>query len=160
MENVLQVQANLPGYINVSGATSDTHLIALWLHQKARRSENTKNAYEYEIKRFLRVIDKPLRAVTVVDMQRYIERLESLNLTPASQARALSTVRSLFSFAQKTGYIPFNVTQAVELPKVPVTTEFNFITLQEAKALLEALQSNIRDYTPCSPHPQDRPSGI
>jgi len=146
MENVLQVQASLPGYVNVSGASSDDHLITLWLNQKARRSENTREAYEHETERFLSIVDKPLRAITVVDMQTYIHRLESLNLAPASQARALSTVRSLFTFAQKTGYVQFNVTQVIELPKVPVTTEFNFLTLNEAKALLEALRPNLRDY--------------
>jgi integrase/recombinase XerD len=147
MEKGLSVQASLPGYINVSGASSDDHLITLWLNQKGRRSKNTKNAYKHEIERFLSITKKPLRAITVVDMQTYIHRLESLNLAPASQARALSTVRSLFTFAQKTGYISFNVTQAIELPKVPVTTEFNFLTLNEAKALLEALRDNLRDYT-------------
>ncbi len=34
---------------NMSGATSDAHLIALWLEQKARRSQNTARVYEHEI---------------------------------------------------------------------------------------------------------------
>jgi len=80
-------------------------------------------------------------------MQGYMEHLEGLGLSDATQARALSTVRSLFSFALKVGYVPFNVTQAVELPKVPVTTEFNFLTEAEAQALLDALRPNLRDYT-------------
>ena len=138
----LQPQTN-----NMSGAASDSHLITLWLNQKARRSKNTRRVYEHEVTRFLDVIQKPLRAVTVLDMQRYMERLEGLGLAPATQARALSTVRSLFGFAQKTGYIPFNVTQAVELPKVAVTTEFNFLTQREAQKLLDALRPNLRNYT-------------
>ena len=105
----LQPQVN-----NVSGATSDTHLITLWLTQKGRRSKNTLRVYEYEVDRFFDVVGKPLRAVTVTDMQGYIKHLEDLGLAPATQARALSTIRSLFAFAQKTGYIQFNVTQAVE----------------------------------------------
>jgi integrase/recombinase XerD len=137
----LQPQIN-----NMSGATSDSHLITLWLTQKGRRSKNTLRVYEYEVNRFFDVVGKPLRAVTVTDMQGYIKRTEDLGLAPATQARALSTIRSLFSFAQKTGYIQFNVTQAVELQKVPVTTEFNFITKKEAQALLEALRPNLRNY--------------
>ena len=135
------------GNVDMSGATSDAHLISLWLNQKGRRSQNTKRVYEHEVTRFLDIVQKPLRAVTVVDMQGYMERLEGLGLSDATQARALSTVRSLFSFALKVGYVPFNVTQVVELPKVPVTTEFNFLTEAEAQALLDALRPNLRDYT-------------
>jgi len=143
--------ANTPAIVptapaNMSGATSDAHLIALWLEQKARRSQNTARVYEHEIGRFLEVVGKPLRAVTAQDVQRYMEHLERLELAPASQARALSTVRSLFAFALKTGYVPFNVTQVIEMPKVANTTEFNFITRDEAQALLEALRPNLRDY--------------
>ena len=129
------------GNVDMSGATSDAHLISLWLNQKGRRSQNTKRVYEHEVTRFLDIVQKPLRAVTVVDMQGYMERLEGLGLSDATQARALSTVRSLFSFALKVGYVPFNVTQAVELPKVPVTTEFNFLTEQKRR----------RSWTHCVP---------
>ena len=101
------------GNVDMSGATSDAHLISLWLNQKGRRSQNTKRVYEHEVKRFLDIVQKPLRAVTVVDMQGYMERLEGLGLSDATQARALSTVRSLFSFALKVGYVP-----ASEPPKL------------------------------------------
>ena len=143
--------ANTPAIVptapaNMSGAASDSHLIALWLEQKARRSQNTARVYEHEIGRFLEVVGKPLRAVTAQDVQRYMEHLERLELAPASQARALSTVRSLFAFALKTGYVPFNVTQVIEMPKVASTTEFNFITRDDAQALLEALRPRLRDY--------------
>jgi len=135
-----------PALMNVSGANSDGELIELWLKQRARRSEQTERVYRHEVERFLIAIGKPLRAVTAMDMQGYAEHLEGLKLAPASRARALSTIRSLFSFAHKTGYLTFNVSQVVELPKAPATTEFNFITAPEAQALLEALRSRLRDY--------------
>ena len=135
-----------PALANVSGANTDSELVELWLKQRARRSEQTERVYRHEVERFLIAIGKPLRAVTAMDMQGYAEYLEGLKLAPASRARALSTVRSLFSFAQKTGYLTFNVSQVVELPKAPATTEFNFITAPEAQALLEALRPRLRDY--------------
>jgi len=49
--------------------------ISLWLNQKGRRSQNTKRVYEHEVTRFLDIVQKPLRAVTVVDMQGYMEPL-------------------------------------------------------------------------------------
>jgi len=135
-----------PALANVSGANTDSELVELWLKQRARRSEQTERVYRHEVERFLIAIGKPLRAVTAMDMQGYAEHLEGLKLAPASRARALSTIRSLFSFAHKTGYLTFNVSQVVELPKAPATTEFNFITAPEAQALLEALRPRLRDY--------------
>ena len=135
-----------PALANVSGANTDSELVELWLKQRARRSEQTERVYRHEVERFLIAIGKPLRAVTAMDMQGYAEHLEGLKLAPASRARALSTVRSLFSFAHKIGYLTFNVSQVVELPKAPATTEFNFITAPEAQALLEALRPRLRDY--------------
>jgi len=148
------IQANAPALMptgqpalaNVSGANTDSELVELWLKQRARRSEQTERVYRHEVERFLIAIGKPLRAVTAMDMQGYAEHLEGLKLAPASRARALSTIRSLFSFAHKTGYLTFNVSQVVELPKAPATTEFNFITAPEAQALLEALRPRLRDY--------------
>jgi len=154
------IQANAPALMptgqpalaNVSGANTDSELVELWLKQRARRSEQTERVYRHEVERFLVAIGKPLRAVTAMDMQAYAEQLETLQfkpgkkLKPASRARALSTIRSLFSFAHKTGYLTFNVSQVVELPKAPATTEFNFITAPEAQALLEALRPRLRDY--------------
>jgi len=148
------IQANAPALMptgqpalaNVSGANTDSELVELWLKQRARRSEQTERVYRHEVERFLIAIGKPLRAVTAMDMQGYAEHLEGLKLAPASRARALSTIRSLFSFAHKTGYLTFNVSQVVELPKAPATTEFNFIRVSEAQALLEALRSRLRDY--------------
>lgn len=136
-----------PACMDVSGANSDGELIELWLKQRARRSEQTERVYRHEAERFLHAVGKSLRAVTAMDMQSYAEHLEGLKLAPASRARALSTIRSLFSFAHKTGYLTFNVSQVVELPKAPATTEFNFITRDEAQALLEALRPNLRNYT-------------
>ena len=48
-------------------------------------------------------LGKPLAQITLGDLQGYFSGLESL--APASRARAVNAVKSLFSFAQRIGYL-------------------------------------------------------
>jgi integrase/recombinase XerD len=58
---------------------------------------------------------KPLAQVTLADLQVYADGLAQSGLKVASQNRALTTIKSLLSFGQETGYLPFNVGAAVKL---------------------------------------------
>jgi len=57
---------------------------------------------------------KPLSRVTLADLQAFAEQLGQGSLKPASQNRAMTVLKSLLSFAQQTGYLPFNVAGAVK----------------------------------------------
>jgi site-specific recombinase XerD len=72
--------------------------------------------------------------------------LEELGLARASQARALSTIRSLFTFARKIGYLQFNPAEVMDLPKVIINSEGHFLTPGEVQALLDALRPQMRNY--------------
>ena len=74
-------------------ADSDEHLIALWLHG---RPEHTLRAYRTEADRFVDYVGKPLRSVTLGDVQGYADHLGEADLMPASVHRAMSAVKSLF----------------------------------------------------------------
>ena len=50
---------------------TDEQLIALWLHG---RSAHTARAYRRDVGRLLGFVDKPLRAVTLGDLQRLLDR--------------------------------------------------------------------------------------
>src|SRR4051812_3135559 len=50
-----------------------------------------------------------------MDLQAWADQLGQASLTPASQNRALTAIKSLLSFAHETGYLPFNVGAAVKL---------------------------------------------
>ncbi len=94
-------------------ASSDEQLVALWIHG---RSPRTQDAYRADAARFLASVGKPLPAVTLADVQRFADSLGAL--APASQARVLSSVKSLYSFAHRLGYVAFNVGAALRLPKL------------------------------------------
>jgi integrase/recombinase XerD len=91
----------------------DGKLVQLWLSIKT--SGHTRRAYASEASRFLAFVNKPVSWVTLTDLQAWAGHLGQGILKPASQNRALTAIKSLLSFAQETGYLPFNVGAAVKL---------------------------------------------
>ena len=93
--------------------SQDAKLVDLWLSMKTSR--HTRRAYAADVARFLASLQKPISWVTLSDLQAWAGDLGQGSLKPASQNRALTAVKSLLSFAQETGYLPFNVGAAVKL---------------------------------------------
>lgn len=91
----------------------DAPLVQLWLSMKT--SGHTRRAYAREAACFLAFVHKPLSWVTLTDLQAWAGQLGQGSLKPASQNRALTAIKSLLSFAQETGYLPYNVGAAVKL---------------------------------------------
>lgn len=102
-----------PGASLPERAVPDAELVRLWLHG---RSAETQAAYRGDVRAFLAGVGRPLRAVTLGDLQDYADTLAGLK--PATQARKLAAVRSLFSFGHRLGYLPFNVGAVVRLPSI------------------------------------------
>jgi integrase/recombinase XerD len=100
------------GLVPPLDGAQDTRLVDLWLSLKTSR--HTRRAYAAEAARFFEFLAKPLLRATLTDVQAWAARLDQLNLAPASRNRALTAIKSLFSFAQETGYLPFNVAVAVK----------------------------------------------
>lgn len=98
---------------DTSGATSDTHLVSLWL---AGRPASTVRVYEPVATAFLGGIPSGLQETTVADVVAYIEGLMG---EASTRARLVSTIKSLLSFAWRTGYTAFNVGRAIRCVRVP-----------------------------------------
>jgi len=96
----------------VSQAGSDSQVIELWLHD---RPATTAQAYAGDVAGFLAIVAKPLRTVTLADIQAYKDQLTGAART---RNRRLAAVKSLFSFAKSIGYLDFNVAGAVKLNPV------------------------------------------
>ena len=106
---------------------TDSRMIALWLHGKA---DNTQEAYSRDIAGFLATTGKSLGAVTLEDLQRYTDALEG---SVGTRRRHIAAVKSLLSFASKTGYIRYNVGAAITPP--PGKDELAARILSEADTL-------------------------
>jgi integrase/recombinase XerD len=94
----------------VSGDDLDDGIIALWLHG---RPATTKRAYSGDIRALRACVRKPISNITLDDLQCFSDSLAG---SVATQARILSSVKSLFSFAVRIGYLPWNVGGALRLP--------------------------------------------
>lgn len=89
-------------------------MVELWL--ASYRAANTRRGYAIDARAFRGFAGKPLRTITVRDLQAFGDTLAGL--APATAARRLSAVKSLISLAHRLGYLPFDVGAPVELPAI------------------------------------------
>lgn len=97
----------------VQQAESDQHLIDLWLHG---RSRHTERAYRRDAEQLLASLQKPLRQITLGDLQQFAGQLAATGLEPTSVYRSMSAVKSLFAFGHRLGYLQFDVARPLRLP--------------------------------------------
>jgi integrase/recombinase XerD len=129
----------------VPQARTDAQLLELWLFG---RSPHTQRAYRREAARFLAHAGRPLRGVTLGDVQAFATALAAPEaaLTPASQARALAAVKSLLAFGHRLGYLPFDVGGAVRLPRLRSALAERILSEADVHRLL-ALEPDARNRT-------------
>lgn len=110
-DEIKAIQASTTDVVSIEA--SDSQLVDIWLHG---RSAATQRGYRAEVTRFRAQVGTPLRAVTLAAIQGYADSLDSAGLQPATRRRMLAAVKSLFSFGQRLGYLPFNTAQPLRLP--------------------------------------------
>jgi integrase/recombinase XerD len=95
-------------------ASGDDDMVDLWLRNY--RSPNTRDRYAADVAAFRLAIGKPLRQVTVRDIQEFAASLA--DHAPATVAARLTGVKSLIALAHRLGYLPFDVGAPVQLPAI------------------------------------------
>lgn len=100
--------------LTIRQADSDEKLIAMWLFD---RPDTTKREYKREVDAFIAFVQISLRQVTLSTMQEWVQSLEDRKLSTASRSRCIATIKSLFTFGQKLGYLTFNVAAVLRNPK-------------------------------------------
>lgn len=125
----------------VKQADDDLHLIRLWLQGK---SSHSQEAYVRDIEQFVDFVDLPLSEVKLQHFWDWVDHLKEKGALPATQARKLAAVKSLFSFAHRIGYLPFNVGAAVTLPNVPEKLSERILTEVDIQQIL-AQASTLRN---------------
>jgi site-specific recombinase XerD len=88
----------------------DEKLVAMWVHG---RSNHTVRAYRRDVARLREFTRKPLRLITLGDLQAFSD---SLTGEASSRGRTLASVKSILTFAFKLGAVPFNVGAALRKP--------------------------------------------
>lgn len=112
-------------------------LLNTWTATLAGQSEHTARAYRYAVGQFLDAVGKPVAEVTVADAAGYLAELGGSGLARSSVALHVSAVRSFLRWCQGMGVLPRSPLDVLRRPRVSVTSLNRYVTLQEAKALLE-----------------------
>jgi site-specific recombinase XerD len=94
---------------------SDNALIRQWLHG---RPANTQMAYARDVSGLLAFVSVDLKQVTLSMLQAWVDSDELAGAAPASLGRAIAAVKSLFSFANRQGYLAFDAAAALRRPRI------------------------------------------
>lgn len=94
-----------------------SRLVRLWLNG---RPETTVRVYLGALDALARQLGpKPLDAVTLDDLVDHVRAMTAAGLAPATVAKRVCAIKSLFGFAHKTGFMPFDPARALRVPKRP-----------------------------------------
>ena len=118
-----------------NAAQTDEQLVELWLHGL---SPHTERAYRKDWCDFRVAVRKPLGSVTLADIQNFAIRLGHTTLSEGSRHRKLSTVKSLFGFAHRIGYLSYDTARPLRLPAVRETLSERIMTEEEVTRLIAA----------------------
>ena len=122
----------------VRQANSDDQLIELWLHG---RSKHTQRAYQKDITDFIKFIKQPLRNATLGQLQSYSDDLHSKDLSPASAKRKLASVKSLFTFGYKIGYLIFDVGKPLKIPACKDKLAERILSEEEVHTIISSVEN-------------------
>ena len=116
--------------------------IALWVHGK---SPHTQRYYQKEVRSFLVWVDKSPEFITLADVQAWATVLANSKLAIASQARAISAIKSFFTFIhQQLGIVRVNPAGAVSTPKFKNGLAERILP-ETIVQLMISLETNVRD---------------
>jgi len=111
--------------------------------QNCQSPHTAKNA-GYRLAAFARWLEAEhhitdLEAVTVKHILAYKTHLAQGNLAPASQARAIETLRSFFRWCHSEGMIDHDPARSVKSPRAVLNQEPEYLSTDETRRLFDAL---------------------
>lgn len=88
-----------------------------YLRLERSYSDNTLDAYTRDIDR-LRAFHPDLLHVELPDLQQFLAQLYDLGISPRSQARILSGIRTFYKYLMLDGFVQIDPTELLESPKL------------------------------------------
>jgi len=125
-----------------SSIESDHMLVQRWL---AEKSSSTQEDYARDLEQFVDFVDLPLRYVTLGHLQDYREHLQDQGYAKSTQARKLSSVKSIFTFGTRLRYFAHNVGAAVSTPNVENNRAERILSEADLWAILRD-EKNLRNH--------------
>jgi integrase/recombinase XerD len=123
-------------------ASNDSEIVLSWLTNK--QSIHTQRQYSCTIEHFLQFTGKNLSQIMIEDIQDYLRSLNLRNQKVSTIKVKLMTIKSLFSYCVKTGYLSLNPAAMVDNPKVNDNISQKLLTVDDVKNLMSHTEG-IRD---------------
>ncbi|MTF40383.1 tyrosine-type recombinase/integrase [Cyanobacterium aponinum] len=123
-------------------AENDSEIVLSWLRNK--QSVHTQKQYSYTIEHFLQFTGKNLSQIMIEDIQDYLSSLKLRNQKVSTIKVKLMTIKSLFSYCVKTGYLPLNPAAMVDNLRVNDNISQKLLTVDDVKRLMSHT-TGIRD---------------
>ena len=116
-------------------AETDDRLVELWLHG---RSPHTQRSYRLAWRLLAEYVAKPLRQVTLGDLQNFADALAAGANGEGTRNRRLSAAKSLFSFGHRLGYLALDVGRPLRLPRCRETLSERILSEEEVHRILSS----------------------
>lgn len=113
----------------------------IYLQLEKSLSPNTLDAYMSDVNKFrdfLREGDKEILEATIDDFRDFLAALNDVGILPRSQARILSSLRSLYGFLRLDGYLENDPTELLKTPKIGVRLP-SVLSVQEIDDIINAI---------------------
>lgn len=125
---------------NTKGAKSPLTRYNIHLKLEKSLQHNTIEAYMSDVEKFADFIDgeENLPSATLEQMREFLATIADLGISPRSQARILSSLRSFYSFLLLDDYIENNPTELLKSPKTAIYLP-DVLTLQEIDDIINAI---------------------
>ncbi len=121
-----------------------------YLMMQRRLSQATLSVYLYEISRLMKTKLPPLETVDATQLETYlVDERKQRNLSSASLAKALSALRSFFSFLQLQKIRQDNPVLLISHSKKPLTLPL-VASVEQIDVLLESIDTNSPPLVPGS----------
>lgn len=129
--SLIPIPANTGDYAMIDRDTGDDQIVALWL--ATQQSDHTKAQYLRQWQRFRDAVGVPLQAVTLAALTDWIG---SVGGSANTRKVAINAIKSLFSFAHKTGYLRVNPGVMIRPPTAPDTKHTRLLSESDVHALI------------------------
>ena len=129
------IQDYNPSVVYLDRPHNDEKLILLWLASKTPSSRKT---YSYNVHQYLEFVATPIKDTKleqIINYQNWVKEKYTANTARTK----LATVKSLFSFAMKTGYITVNPTRIITTGQGTNAINKRFV---EEDVLLDIIRNN------------------
>jgi len=114
-----------------------------YLQAERGLSENTVESYKHDVLSFVADTEKDIKNIKKQDVQNYLDRLNGLNLSTATVARKMSSLRMFFLFRIGEGLIDKNPMTNIESPKMEKRLP-KFLSVDEMETLIESVNGDFK----------------